>query len=128
MNKGYRIICITTKRFLKGSYFIDQVIWDAAPLEFVGWIENAEYVVTDSFHGAAFSVMFGKPLLSLIVNKLASERLITLMSYLGQEDKILTKAIGREITNINDYVITPNDYSQIEQARDSSLSFLFSSF
>lgn len=125
--KGYKIICITTKRFLKGPYFIDQVIWDASPLEFVGWIENAEYVVTDSFHGAAFSIMFGKPLLSLIVNELASERIVTLMSYFSQEGKILTKAKASAITNINDYVITPTDCARIEVARDHSLSFLLSS-
>lgn len=37
----------------------------AGPGEFLGWIENAEFVLTDSFHGAAFAVIFEKPMVLL---------------------------------------------------------------
>ncbi|MCD8107262.1 MAG: polysaccharide pyruvyl transferase family protein [Oscillospiraceae bacterium] len=33
--------------------------------DFVGLIKNAEAVITDSFHGSAFSIIFGKRLISL---------------------------------------------------------------
>ena len=33
---------------------------DSSPEEYVGWFKNAEYVVTNSFHGTAFSCIFNK--------------------------------------------------------------------
>lgn len=35
-------------------------IYDASPDEFLGWIKNADYVVTGSFHGTAFSINLEK--------------------------------------------------------------------
>lgn len=35
------------------------------PEEFVGLIENCEFILTDSFHGTAFSVIFQKPMVIL---------------------------------------------------------------
>ncbi len=35
---------------------------DSSPEEFVGWFKNAEYVLTNSFHGTAFSCIFKKNL------------------------------------------------------------------
>lgn len=37
-----------------------ETIYDASPEEFLGWFENAEYVVTGSFHGTAFSLNLQK--------------------------------------------------------------------
>ncbi|MEE1056449.1 MAG: polysaccharide pyruvyl transferase family protein [Acutalibacteraceae bacterium] len=37
-----------------------QTIYDTSPDEFLGWIKNADYVVTGSFHGTAFSINFEK--------------------------------------------------------------------
>lgn len=37
-----------------------KTIYDASPDEFLGWINNADYVVTGSFHGTAFSINLNK--------------------------------------------------------------------
>ena len=37
-----------------------RTIYDSSPDEFLGWIKNADYVVTGSFHGTAFSINFEK--------------------------------------------------------------------
>lgn len=42
------------------------------PEEFVGLIANAQFIVTDSFHGAAFSVIFERPI--IIVDRNASSK------------------------------------------------------
>ncbi len=39
--------------------------YDKDPLEFVAYLAGASSVVTDSFHGAVFSILFGKPLILL---------------------------------------------------------------
>lgn len=41
------------------------VICDAGPEEFVSLIAGADYVVTDSFHGTAFSLLFHRPFASI---------------------------------------------------------------
>ena len=40
--------------------FIDETLINVGPREFVGLFENAEFVVTNSFHGLAFSIIFEK--------------------------------------------------------------------
>ena len=42
--------------------YTDTVLYDADPFDFVKAIAGAEMVFTDSFHGAVFSLIFGKPL------------------------------------------------------------------
>ena len=37
----------------------------ATPLEFLGYLEDAEFVVTDSFHGLTFSSIFERPFVVL---------------------------------------------------------------
>ena len=39
----------------------DKIITDTSPEEFVGLIQSAEMVVTDSYHGLLFSLLFHKP-------------------------------------------------------------------
>jgi len=43
--------------------FADQVRFDAGPREFLGLLKQASFVLTNSFHGTAFSILFGKPFL-----------------------------------------------------------------
>ncbi len=126
LNKGknYKIVCITTKKFLKRPYFVDKMIWDASPLEFVGWFKDASYVVTDSFHGSAFATVFKKPLVSLVINEKASERLYTLLSYVESKEKILTRKKLSEKIDVNKYVIDfSNDY-RLETAIELSHKYI----
>ena len=44
----------------------------SSPEEFVGWFLNAEYVLTNSFHGTAFSVIFHKNLVVELKTKLST--------------------------------------------------------
>lgn len=44
--------------------YADRNISDAGPLEFLAWIKNAEFVLSNSFHATAFSVIFHKPFLT----------------------------------------------------------------
>lgn len=50
-------------------------VFGVGPREFVGLIANAEYVVTNSFHGTAFSVLFRKRFLSIVDSGLGSKTL-----------------------------------------------------
>ena len=45
---------------LEDLKFGDKQLYDVGPSEFLSYIKNAAYVITDSFHGTVFSVLFNK--------------------------------------------------------------------
>lgn len=57
---GYKVIYCNVQ--VRDRFNSDVSIQDASPQEYVGLIENASIVCTNSFHATAFSVMFKKPL------------------------------------------------------------------
>ena len=63
-------------------------IRDAGPLDFIGYIKNAKYVVTNSFHCTAFSVLFNKDFY-VIKKKTANARMSSLLRKVGLEDRII---------------------------------------
>lgn len=72
---------------------------NADPADFLTLIRNAKYVITDSFHGAVFSLMFHKDfcLLERIKNDKVSPmnvRLYDLLEMVGLEDHIQHDAAG----------------------------------
>lgn len=46
----------------------DYDLWNIGPGEFIWLIEHAEYVVTSSFHGTAFSIIYDKKFLSINIH------------------------------------------------------------
>ncbi|MCI8501592.1 MAG: polysaccharide pyruvyl transferase family protein [Oscillospiraceae bacterium] len=64
--------------------FLDQVELriEGGPAEFIGYIQNAACVLTNSFHGTAFSILFKKPFLSF-QHRLLNTRLEDLLDKLG---------------------------------------------
>ena len=55
------MICITSPGWENDlSSSIKQIPNGIGPREFLGLIKNAEYVITDSFHAIAFSIIFNK--------------------------------------------------------------------
>lgn len=55
-NTGKRVIEIASYRTNKN----DLKRMDYSPVQFLGLVQNADYVVTNSFHGTAFSIIFEK--------------------------------------------------------------------
>ncbi|WP_297087552.1 polysaccharide pyruvyl transferase family protein [uncultured Draconibacterium sp.] len=57
------------------------------------WIRgfmDAEFVITDSFHGTAFSIIFNKPFISVGNAKRGVTRFSSLLNALGLEDRLVT--------------------------------------
>ncbi len=61
----------------------------AGPGEILGLIRDAEYVVTDSFHGTLFSILFNKPFYTRIAEKKIGSRISDLLAKCGLEDRLL---------------------------------------
>ena len=64
---------------------------DASPQDFLALIRDAELVVSNSFHGTAFSVIFQKNFFSIVMReqKTRDVRIDTLLTKIGLEDRML---------------------------------------
>ena len=69
---GYKTVLIT--KALRPLAKADKIIRDADPIRFAELVMNAEYVVTNSFHGTAFSLIFEKQM-SVLKPAAAPERI-----------------------------------------------------
>ena len=59
-----------------------------SPEQFIGYIANAEYVLTSSFHGTVFSVLFRKNFNVISVDRDNDKRAVSLLEKLGLGDRI----------------------------------------
>ena len=93
------------------------------PGEFLGEMEGAEYVITNSFHGTVFAIIYGRPFLSMLHSKTGS-RTVDLLRSLGLEDHILYEA--RDFKDMKQFKIkNPRELKKrVEALRAESLRFL----
>lgn len=82
--------------------------YSAGPVEFLNLLYYADYVVTNSFHGTVFSIIFEKKFFS-IPHKSRSTRVIDLLSELGLSDRVVYEYCGKE--NID----SPVDYKRVNE-------------
>lgn len=62
--------------------------WCLSPFEFLSYIANAEYMITDSFHGTAFSIMFNRQFVEILPREKIA-RNMSILKQFGLEDRIL---------------------------------------
>lgn len=63
-----------------------------SPTEWIGYLKNAKFVVTNSFHGTVFSIIFRKPFVTVgLTGKKASlnDRMLSLLGRAGLEARFL---------------------------------------
>ncbi len=87
---GLKIICVQT--FPAKRIKADEYVFDAGPKEFLSLFKHASYVVTTSFHGTAFSLIFEKNFYTLIKNY-KSQRMTDLLELVGLSDRIYSEDI-----------------------------------
>ena len=102
---------------LPSRAYCDKALYDVGTTEFLWLIDHAEYVVTSSFHGFAFSVLFNKKV-SAVVNPKARARFDQLNEILSVplveiEDLPDTDAFNYKIIN-----------QKIEEERNKGFDYL----
>lgn len=95
-------------------------------LEWVSNIANAKYVITNSFHGMVFSIIFRKQFVVIMNEERGAARFKSLLSMFGLENRLLN--------NYNDALFLFSetiDYSAIDPIidlwRNKSINFLIKS-
>ena len=90
--------------------------------DFLYYLINSQAVITNSFHGAVFSILFNKPFLILYKNGQAEKRLQSLGKLFQVKNRVISNS---EIPDIN-LLKTPLNinYTLIEDLKTKSLNFL----
>ena len=105
-------------------YFVQgtQTISDIKPERWMEYIKNAKLVLTDSYHGMIFSIIFRRPFYVLTEVKYNLIRVIDLLAGLKLEDRKLS--VLSDVRDV-DFSI---DYSEteeiLERRKEESLAFL----
>jgi len=98
----------------------DVIIWDAGPLDFITYIKNAEVVVTSSFHGTAFSILFEKEFYSVIGNN-GNMRIENLLNFLDLSDRAIKDDVNlSNIKEINYKIVNV----KLNELKNKSIEFL----
>ena len=124
--RGLRLV---TLPFAGGAFnphdlrFGDEMAYDCGPREFVGLLRGADFVLTDSFHCAAFSLIFEKEFLVFDRDEATGKksylsRLISLMDMAGIPRE---RIVGRE-TRLEEMMnLPPILYSQVKIRTDGHI-------
>jgi hypothetical protein len=89
--------------------FADKVVSGVGPSEFLGWVRNAAWVCTNSFHGAAFSIIYRKNFVTT-PSAAMNTRTLSLLQRVGLEARQLTNSgVNRPPSDIGEI-----DYSSVE--------------
>lgn len=96
-SKGYGLVLInpTLKQRKDCSDFV--MYGAASPREFVGMFAEAEAVVTNSFHGVIFSLIFGKEFYAEASNTEKSARIKDLLALFDLSDRLLPYSESKKI-------------------------------
>ena len=94
----------------------------AAPQDFIRLIKNAEYVFSASFHGLAFSIIYGKQFFASFAGN--AGRAESLLNLIGAPERLLPPngMIPKDISPINFVDV----YNRLMCSREESLDFLAS--
>lgn len=113
-----KVICIQTRpmKILKSGI----TIINASPQEFLGYLLNAEYIITTSFHGTAFSILFNKQFYTLIKN-FRPQRMENLFSLFNINSSHLIRDNFTFDNNLIDYA---EINKKIENERSKAFSYL----
>ncbi len=92
----------------------------ASPEEFLGWIKYSSCVVTTSFHGTAFSIIFNRPFYCIKLDDGSDTRSLSLLRNTGLENRLISKDSNPVFSEI-DYGKANKNVSDL---RNVSMDFL----
>ena len=107
-----------------GRYVVDN---DCGPKEWIGYLQNAELVITDSFHCTVFSILMGADNFYSYINPLSKRgsRIVDLLTRFGLEDHLLPVDFNIPYSILSSLKIDKDKINNIvEEERTLSRNFL----
>lgn len=123
---GYRVIYLVGRKedLMRPN---SRLIKSCGPADFVYLFKNAEFVITSSFHGAAFSLIYNKPLFGIVNKEMPQDsRIQSLLEVMGAENSIQDFRVIPSSSSKEELLRLKGDISKIEVLRNSSLEFVMS--
>lgn len=117
---GLKVIEILPGPRILWKRYGHKVYVSASPEEYVGFFENADFVVTSSFHGTAFSLIFNKQFYT-VPHKTAGSRMVDLLSSINLQNRLLFSINDIDRNDAIDYVEVN---SMIEVLKKESIAFI----
>lgn len=101
----------------KATTLFGHIVWDSVSIE--DWVRNigeSEFVLTRSFHGLVFSLLYEKPFAIIASKNNRSTRILSLLEQLGMSERYFDSF--QACTNAQPWR-TPIDYSEVRKRIDS---------
>lgn len=83
--------------------------------EWIRGFMDADYVVTDSYHGTVFSIIFNKPFITIGNHDRGMTRFISLLKLFGLENRLI-ESLGELTTET---ISAPCDFNRVNQIKES---------
>lgn len=92
-------------------------------LTWLAGFRDAKFVVTDSFHGTVFSIIFNKPFITIVNKKRGNSRFVSLLKIFNLENRLISS-----VDELEEQHFFSIDYSAIDSIKynwkEKSLNFL----
>lgn len=92
---GLKVVSFSWKFYHDKVKFADKTIHYASPMDFLTLMRDADYVITNSFHGTAFSIELNKEFW-VYSPSLFSTRITSLLKLTGLEKRLATNTISKD--------------------------------
>lgn len=102
---GKKLIRINTSKYFK--FKNGKFVYLPSPSEFLSYIKNADLILTDSFHGTCFSLIYNKNFIDILPS-VTGTRISSILKLLGLEERITN---GDNMTIVNKNI----DYSKVNK-------------
>ena len=116
-----------TELLLFPSRYKDEVPRFSSVSSWLSAFANADFVVTDSFHGCVFSIIFRKPFVVISNSGRGNERFFSLLDTFGLNDRLVFSY--EEFVDKEEILLIEQDYTEVERKYENlkvkSLEFLF---
>lgn len=122
---GWPIVRICKRAFKEEQNEGILNIQDAGPGEFIHLFANASFVLTNSFHGTAFSLNFNLPFYTILSQKKSNNsRMQSLLEMVNLNDRIVWEGADLEHLDFNKPIDTGYVQERLTLEREKSVTFL----
>lgn len=116
--KNVKIIELNDK--LKEEYFCEQIS-SASINEYLTLFNNAKAIVTNSFHGTVFSIIFGKEFYTITRQQNRNSRMENILDIVNMSDRLIDKIEELQNVKPQDYI---KAYENLDKEINKSKEFL----